>query len=181
MKDEDHSSNYFTVLKMSWALNVSGELGIQSEYHIIFLVIFFSTILNLILMLNMIISILGDSYDQFTLDKNMIDYREKISLTLEVQTALFWKNQLNKSFFVHFITSQFENRADETDDWQGRMMFADQRQEQRIKDFAGTIDQRINEVESKINAKIEGKIDGVETKLAEISSQLRQLIERHKT
>jgi hypothetical protein len=177
-KDEDHSLNYFEVLKKSWALSVGGETGIESQYGIIFLVIFISTIFNLILMLNMLISILGDSYDQFTIDKNMIDYRERISLTLEVQTVLFWKSRLNKSFFVHFLESQFEDRIDQSDDWQGRIMYAEQRQENRIDDLVkkvdgvqSIIDSKIDEVKSEID-EVRIRIDGVDTKLNEMSSQV---------
>jgi peptidoglycan hydrolase CwlO-like protein len=189
--DEEDKSNYFEVLKKSWALSVGGDMGIESQYNIIFLVIFISTILNLILMLNMLISILGDSYDQFTIDKNMIDYRERISLTLEVQTALFWKNQVNQSFFVHFLESQFQNRMQENDDWQGRIMYAEQRQEMRIDELAKKVDGvqiKIDGVQSKIDRKIDGvkseinkKIDGVEMKITEMSSQLVQLIESLKS
>jgi preprotein translocase subunit SecG len=170
--DEQHDdTSFFDMVKMSWYLSATGNTDIQSKYVIISLVIFMSTILNLILMLNMLISNLGDSYDQFCFDKNIIDYRERISLTLEVQTALFWKNQVDKNHFVHILTRKFESKIEDDDDWQGRIMFTELKQEKRIE----SLEKIMNGLENKISLvdkKIETRFSAVDEKIDIICSQL---------
>ena len=42
-------------------------------------------------MLNLLISILGDSYDLFMIEKRVYCLKEKIYFSLEIQTILFWE------------------------------------------------------------------------------------------
>ena len=53
-------------------------------------------------MLNLLISILGDKYDLFKVEKRIYDLKEKIDFALEVQRTLFWKNELNNpNIFIY--------------------------------------------------------------------------------
>ena len=90
------NTSLLTLWKLSWAINITGDAEIDNkDDFLVYVTIFMSTILNVILMLNMLISILGDSYDIFMVERSIIDYREKINVTLEFQTALFWRKSNN--------------------------------------------------------------------------------------
>ena len=64
-----------------------------------------ASVLNVVLMLNLLISILGDTFDQFQIDKSIIDYKEKAEWALEIETLFFFVRKESDSRYMHFCIS----------------------------------------------------------------------------
>ena len=67
--------------------NEDSKLGSIPMTYIVY---FGATVVNVILMLNLLISLLGDSYERFQLDQVKIDIREKAKNSLELQLMILW-------------------------------------------------------------------------------------------
>ena len=112
-----------------WAENYDLNFG---NYHnemkngseiLNYIVYFGATIVNVVLMLNLLISILGDSYDKFQLEQNIVDIKEKAKNCLEIQYMLFWKSRFSELNYIKVCNVAFKNEED--DDWQGRLKYID--------------------------------------------------------
>ena len=94
----------------SWSLNTF-DLG-----YITYLV---AIILNVVLMLNMIISILGDSFDEFQLFANYYDNKEMTQVILEIEQifSIFVKEDTRK--YLHICDNYYESNEEL---WQGKVI-----------------------------------------------------------
>ena len=54
-----------------------------------------ATVINVIIMLNLLISILGDSFDRFQVSAPEIDFLEMAEALSEFETIMFWKRKMN--------------------------------------------------------------------------------------
>ena len=136
-----HQTSFIDVWKKSWDLNFSGQY--EEDYSASDVLTYFTvvgaTILNVILMLNLLISILGDKYDLFMVEKNVYDMKEKIDFSLEIQKTLFWKRQYNQSKYFYIVKKAFSNDdEDQSSDWQGKIIFLEKRQEKKLEDLNKT-------------------------------------------
>ncbi|OMJ93875.1 hypothetical protein SteCoe_3067 [Stentor coeruleus] len=80
-----------------------------------------ATIINVIVMLNLLISILGDSHDQFQIERTIVDYQEKAEMCLELQSLFFWSRSKSKTGYLHIMKQVGQDKNDVT--WEGRMIF----------------------------------------------------------
>ena len=88
-----------------------------------YIVYFGATVINVVLMLNLLISILGDSYDKFQIDQANVYIIEKAKNSRELQLMFFWANRLSHAKYMKICTNAFEGEDDQ--DWEGRMRFMD--------------------------------------------------------
>ena len=149
-------------------------------------------------MLNMLISILGDSYDLFMVERSIIDYREKIEVVLEFQTTFFWRKSRNLKQFVHALASPFEDEEN-SDDWQGRIVFSEKKQERRIEELFIKLDQVQENIKDKVmesqkstsneaasqkdlqTEQTNRRIDEINERLAGLESQIGKIISLFKS
>ena len=85
------------------------------------LVFFLASLLNPIIMLNLLIAIMGDTYDRVQEDQIVADYREMTELILEAEYLIFW-NKLRSPVF-NFITrcDYMRNLNLEKNEWMGKI------------------------------------------------------------
>ena len=200
--DSSEKLSYFKLWKMSWALNMTADVDLDKDNFLIYISIFSATIINVILMLNMLISILGDSYDVFMLQRNIIDCKEKIMIILEVQSVLFWKNEDSKNKFLHFLCLDDKNVSSEQEEWQGKIIYNDKKQEikideliKRTEEMEGKVMKSIEACVQRVNLEkkgrgrdgleerfdnIENRVERVENKVDEMIGLLRQMSLRNK-
>lgn len=108
-----------------------------------------ATMVNIIVMLNLLVSILGDSHDQFQIEKNIIDYKEKADLCLEIEQIMFWKRNTESFLFLHVLKHFSLSGADEG--WDGRMVYLEKK--------IDTIGMMVNESQAKTAEGINEKIN----------------------
>ena len=125
-------------------------------------------------MLNLLISILGDSYGKFQIDQANVDIIEKAKNSRELQLMFFWANRLSHAKYMKICTNAFEGEGEDDQDWEGRMRFMDK----RLEKIAPQI-KNLDEKTSAANKSFENKIALVDTKIEEtkqfFQSSIREL------
>ncbi|OMJ76223.1 hypothetical protein SteCoe_24442 [Stentor coeruleus] len=74
---------------------------------------------NMIIMLNMIISILGDVFDEFQLDAEIYNFSEMAEVILEIEQIMSMRNRDDKFEFLHVLAHAYESGIS---GWKGKMM-----------------------------------------------------------
>ncbi|OMJ75519.1 hypothetical protein SteCoe_25335 [Stentor coeruleus] len=80
-----------------------------------------AVVINVILMLNMIISILADSFDEFQLNSEIHDYYEKLQVIKEVEQIKSIFHPTNLMQFMHICVYAYEANANL---WKGKVLDA---------------------------------------------------------
>ena len=136
-------------------------------------------ILNVLLMLNMIISILGDSFDEFQLFANYYDNKEMNQVILEIEQifSIFAKQDLRK--YLHICGNYYESNEES---WQGKVIDLrtsinelENRLYKKIEDNQSKINQSIDKL-NETNQKLNEKTNEIENKVALIDSKIDILI-----
>ena len=174
MISQGKSLDFESIWNQGWSHNFGGEIEMEDikNYELTYFTALAATVINVVLMLNMLISILGDSYADFSLERNIIDYTEKLQICLEIQKVLFWKRFSTKEKFLHFLPSPFEEDEDQQD-WQGKIMHMQKKQERKL----DNIHEKISDVETKITTiedPISKNIEEVSQKVTGIEKSLRK-------
>ena len=145
---------------------------INADYAMDYFVFIGATIINVVLMLNLLISILGDSYERFQIVQVIIDYRERTNLIIEI---LSMKNlKAFESFkYLHVCISANEN--EENENWEGRIKYMDTKMDKNFNKLADELIQDKSSFKDKISSfenklvltekKIEAKVSSIEEKI----------------
>lgn len=166
-----------------------------------------ATFMQIVLMLNLLVSILGDSHEQFQLEKSMIDYREKAELSLEIQKMMFWaRGQVDKGY-MQVMCEVDSGQKEEM--WEGRIVYLEKKIDKIMalenentgkminavfekiaksqSDNERNLDRKINPIKSEIeegmrkNAEDFGKaIKGLEDKIGSSDKCVKEMDERLK-
>jgi hypothetical protein len=132
-----------------WAKSFGMAIGdideIKShEFTLQYVTFFIAVVINVVLMLNMLISILGDSFDEFQLFCIFYDNKEMTQVVLEIEYILSLTTPLDTRMHLHIC----ENYYKTTDDiWEGKVI-----------DLRKIIDSRVSVLERKLES-IESKLD----------------------
>ena len=116
--------------------------------YVIFLI---ATIVNVIIMLNLLISILGDSFDKFQVSANDIDYHEMADVITEIETVMFWNRRKNDT--QHLIVCDIKKdpcRVNEGD-WEGKISAFDKMLSNTINPIKHSIDEILIELKKRKN------------------------------
>jgi hypothetical protein len=173
----------------SYSLNF-GNFEAEDNYNFSFETVAYmlATVVNVILMLNLLISILGDSYDSFQGDKVFVDYSEKASVILEIQKMFFWvgKSTENKYFHVMCSSNAAEEEVTMDEKVDKIMTNLESSRNENLKQDTVTrevLGDNIKLLENKFQDKIstvESKIGGLEGKFTEFSETLNKILEHVK-
>ena len=78
-----------------------------------------ATVINVIIVLNLLVSILGNSYDKFTTEAEEIGNREMADLVIEIETMMFWKRNQSKKQYLQVCDETKSEKL--SDNWGGKM------------------------------------------------------------
>ena len=155
----------------------------SADYTMDYIVFIGATIINVVLMLNLLISILGDSYERFQISQVIIDYKERTYLIIEILSMK--KLEVFESLkYLHVCISANENEVNEN--WEGRMRYMDTKMDNSfkrledklvqdkssIKDKISSIENKISLTEKKIETKISSIEEKIETKISSVETQI---------
>ena len=90
--------------------------NIQSLEYAYFIL---ASILNVIIMLNLLISIVGDSFDKFRTESVELDCIEMTEFVIELENLMFWKRQDQEKAYLQIC--QEPKIEGSTDLWEGRV------------------------------------------------------------
>ena len=121
-KSGNYSSNSSSIFdyywKMSFDLNM-GAFDSNSNDHLQYICYVLACIINVIIMLNLLISILGDAFDQFQVDSVELDLCEMIEGILEVENLMFWQKGLENQKYIQTCNEVLDE--EDQDEWQGKV------------------------------------------------------------
>ena len=167
----------------------------NADYTMDYIVFIGATIINVVLMLNLLISILGDSYERFQISQVIIDFKERTNLIIEILSMRKLKTFQNLKY-LHVCISANDN--EENENWEGRIRYMDTKMDKNfkrledelvqdkssIRDKMSLFENKISLSEKKIEAKIssveekiEAKISSVEAKISSVETKMNLMNE----
>jgi hypothetical protein len=166
--------SFWSLWDDAWRLNF--EVNLQeneysSKFWLNYLSIFLASLVNIILMLNLLIAILGDSFDRFQVDKNFIDYKEKLNLCIEIQKTFALKRTFGRFKYFQVVTESYEN---EEEQWESRISFLEKKNQVRGERLKKVV---VECMESAHHA-FQGKIDGVRTRVEGVEKNILTMSDR---
>ena len=131
---EGNSYSSFSLISDTFLLNF-GDFSISpntGSWNWVCFVI--SSLVNFLIMVNLLISIIGDTYDKVQAYRQIADRREMAQIILEVEYLMIWKRNENKKSFIHLLKEDSLNEEEES--WQGKV--------KELQDFIGTIRESVD-------------------------------------
>ena len=162
MISNDEIISFNSMWKESFDLNFGSYEDTSNGNFMPYIGYFGATIINVILMLNLLISILGDSYERFQLEQTIVDIKEKARISMELQSMMFWAKKKSPLKYIRLCNYVFQSEEDQ--DWEGRMRFMDNKIDKGIKDLIKS--------DKSIETLLEGKFSSVENKISDIQAPL---------
>lgn len=153
--------NFFSLWGNSYGLNFGNydNEKIGQEFNMEYLVFLGATLINVVLILNLLISILGDSFDQFQSEKIILYYKEKADLILEFQKMPFWNNRNTGLKYLHYCGLASEEGIE------------DENLEKIIDDMSRKFDKSISSIEN-TEKTIEFNIQSLNSKISSIENKI---------
>ncbi|OMJ87263.1 hypothetical protein SteCoe_11030 [Stentor coeruleus] len=157
-----------------------GNFESNESLSLDYLGFFIASIVNVIVLLSLLISILGDSFDRFRLEAVEIDHIEMAELVYDLELLLFWRNNSNFSSYMQICdTTRMSYQIDE---WEGSAKAIEMNisksfdrrlkiVETEIRNNHGVLSGNIQTLESimaKNNESLEKKINNLEKKLNQL-------------
>ena len=147
----DQNTSIASIWTAPYELNMGEVERANSENILTYIYFLLSSIINVIIMLNLLISILGDTFDSFQLNFDEVDNFEMAELINETESIMFWKQ--NVPAVKKYIQVCQEVIVKANSDWGGK-----------IKHVA----EMINDLKEDLNKKIDlmsKSIEDISTKL----------------
>lgn len=116
LEDSESYSN-IQLLEDTYLLNLGSFWEADRSLHWICFVI--STLINFLVMANLLISIIGDTYDKVETFKDIADRRAMAETILEIEELMFWKREIKDRKYFHVVSS--DSQAQGSQDWEGKV------------------------------------------------------------
>lgn len=109
--DASESADFFTSITYSYMI-IIGNWDNPTDPDFNSIITLLATILNPVVSLNLLISILSDTYAQVSQNQLVADSLELIEMIIEVETLMFWNRNKNSA---HFLQSMEEDSIEDED------------------------------------------------------------------
>jgi hypothetical protein len=153
---ENHTKGLFEVV---WRTPYELSMGsFSTELEALpYITFMFASLINVVIMLNLLISILGDSYDKFQANAAEVDANAMIEMILELEEIALTSSNSDEKMFINIIDLM---NIGHIKGWDGSFKEI----EKNIKDSAKNFDSKI--------IKIEGQISDIHKILKDIQARL---------
>ena len=101
------NSDFSNTFKLSYDL-LLGDFSSSELNDTQWFVFVIGSILNLIIMLNLLISIISDSFDRIKVEQTESETRVRLGLVLEIENTMFWNRDKGEPTFFSLITEYEE-------------------------------------------------------------------------
>ncbi|OMJ78910.1 hypothetical protein SteCoe_21180 [Stentor coeruleus] len=155
--DDKTEFDYFW--KMPYDLNLGG-LESDTSNGFRYACFMIASIVNVTIMLNLLISILGDAFEQFQIDSVVADHEEMLEGIIEVEKLMFWNRDIKEKWHIQ-ICDEAQDEEDE-DEWQG---------------IVRAYETRVNKLTEIIKAEFKDSIEKVENRFTESQASAVSKIE----
>ena len=113
-----NSAGFLETFKSSYYL-LLGNFDRSELGDVQWVVFVLGSLLNLIVMLNLLISIISESFDRITFEKRESETRIRLGLILELENCLFWKRSQEELAYLCFIQEYTGEAGGE--EWESRV------------------------------------------------------------
>ncbi|OMJ73893.1 hypothetical protein SteCoe_27309 [Stentor coeruleus] len=100
--DMDFKTDFFPSLTDSYMILI-GNWDNPTNTDFFSLILFFATLLNPIISLNLLIAILSDTFERVSEDEAIADGQELAEMIIEIETLMFWARNNNSKKFLHIM------------------------------------------------------------------------------
>lgn len=169
------SDNFSETFVHTYQLNFNDFSGFmpggysESLSPIFWIVFFLSSIMNPIILLNMLIAIMSDTYDRVQDDQVVADCKEMAELIIQAEGMLFWKRNFNKKSFIQRCDYVRHLRT-ENAEWMGKIR-AIKKSISRLQIKAKGNDRKLERMNGKINVKIK-ELKGINEQISKKVSDM---------
>ena len=154
--------NKYDTFNMLWKIPYELNFGVfeaSTEASIEYVYFMLASLLNIVMMLNLLIAILSDSFDKFQIEALELDYKEKMDVIVEIESLfLVIKTKTNKGFLQ---LCDLDSKETEEEPWGGKIKEIEQKIEKISRDV--NIKFKVIEKNQKsthdLHSRIEAKID----------------------
>lgn len=114
---------FLDVFIASFTFSALGDNGSWAEtddrMSLLFYVCF--AVINVIVLLNLLVSVISETYDRVQENQTASDAQEKCILMLEVEEFIVWRRHLTNFKFVHFSSAKSGEVVDSNAVWEGKI------------------------------------------------------------
>jgi uncharacterized protein YqgV (UPF0045/DUF77 family) len=167
-------------LKLAFQLNL-GDFD-PDKYSVgQYIVFIIAAIMNLIIMLNLLISILGDSYEKVQFTMIETDYEQMTEVIIEMERMMIWNRDKKLARYIHKF-ELFKNEFSEVE-WEGRIRIMQDSLsviKTEVRDLETNLEKKIAESQTNLEKKIEKIAESqtnLENKMAESQTNLEKNLE----
>ena len=113
------NSSFLEILKTSYDV-LLGEFEGAEYDNLQWVVFMLGSLLNLVIMLNLLISIISDSFDRINFEKKESDTRIRLKLIIEVENCLFWRRNKAEMAYLYFV-HEYGGEEPGEEEWESRV------------------------------------------------------------
>jgi hypothetical protein len=158
-----------------------GNFSANDHFGLDYLGFLLASIVNVIVMLSLLISILGDSFDRFMLEAVEIDHIEMAELIYDIELLLLWNKSDSRKEFMQICDSLQASYT--VIGWEGTSKAIEQNVaksfDKRLRPMQNSIDDQYESLNSKIRTLERLMTDHIaqnEAKTSAINSKLNQIL-----
>ncbi|OMJ85433.1 hypothetical protein SteCoe_13276 [Stentor coeruleus] len=132
--------------------------------------------INMIIMLNLIISILGDAFDEFQLNAEILNFSEMAEMILEIEQILSLWGMTEEFKYFHVCVHAYESLGS---DWKGKMIdikdfIRDKFLNEDLKPMFNENKEEIRNTNAKVD-ELDKKISGVDEKVKDLEGKINSI------
>mmetsp|Transcript_14505 Transcript_14505/g.14597 ORF Transcript_14505/g.14597 Transcript_14505/m.14597 type:complete len:211 (+) Transcript_14505:2937-3569(+) len=115
--EQDDQKSFVSYIANSYLFNLgeSNSDGLNVIQSVTFLI---TTMINVIVMMNLLVSILGDTFDKVQENLEIADFTALAEMILEIETLLFWKRGIKELAYFQLCA---EDAIKGGEDWAGKV------------------------------------------------------------
>lgn len=170
-------SNFDYFWRLSYDENIGG-LDSNSTNYLFYATFMIASIINVTIMLNLLISILGDSFDRFQVESFEADQKLKLEGILEIEQIMNFSIKSAEKKFIHMCL-QVEYNESETE-WEGKIMALNKKID-NLTDKVYQESERNHKAILKMGMKNQDSIRGIYKKIDNLQSSLMHFISEERT
>ena len=131
--NNERDFNLQNILIASYDINL-GQITHEGSLDWAYIIFLFATIFNVIVMLNLLISILGDSFDKFQISAIEFDYLEMAEALRDIEIALkiLYSNRNTYDKDYHYVIACDKSIELHKKDWEGKILMIEKHIENTI-------------------------------------------------
>ena len=118
------ASSYYEFLGFTYMTTIgeysSFDKDIKDFPSVAITIFTLTSIINTIVMMNLLISIMGDTFDRVQQGRNVTDFKELVSMIYEMETLLYWKKPENYKVYLQRLSIRYGS-GEEVGVWEGRV------------------------------------------------------------